>query len=72
MITIEKHNSHGIQLLVKLSSLDAEALAEELRRYAQNASKSGETKYITKACLFEDDNERWESADLDFAVGRRQ
>lgn len=67
---IEKHNAHGMQLLVKIKPLEALMLAVKLIESAQKAGKIGGTTnfYFSTPCAFEDDNDRWVKTDFDVVV----
>jgi hypothetical protein len=69
-VKIEKHNAHGMQLLVELKPLEALALAVKLIESAQKAGKIGGTTnfYFSTPCAFEDDNDRWVKTDFDVVV----
>jgi hypothetical protein len=65
---IEKHNSHGMQLLVNLKPLEALALAAKLIQTAQKSVEKNVNHYFSTPCAFEDDNDRLVKTDLDFVV----
>jgi hypothetical protein len=69
-VKIEKHNAHGMQLLVELKPLEALALAVRLIESAQKAGKIGGSTnfYFSTPCAFEDDNDRWVKTDFDVVV----
>jgi hypothetical protein len=64
MIKVEKHNAHGLNLVVTLSKSEADNLIALL----VNATQLRDKNYIELKCLFEDDNDRFESCELDFKV----
>ena len=64
MIKVEKHNAHGLNLVVTLSKSDADNLIARLI----NATQLRDKNYVELQCVFEDDNDRWEPCELDFNV----
>lgn len=65
---IEKHNAHGMQLLVRLSVNEALALVEKLLKTGRLAAGTDFNYYVTLPCEFEDDNDKWVPTDLTLMV----
>ena len=65
---IEKHDAHGMELLVRVSPLEALELAERLARTAQSVLQKQRDHYTRTPCEFEDDNDRWVETDFDILV----
>jgi hypothetical protein len=63
---IEKHNAHGMQLVVTLSLSEAAQLLEKLARTLRLAGDTNVNHYVDIPCKFEDDNDQW--VDTDFTV----
>ena len=66
---IEKHNAHGMQLIMVITPEEALSLIEKLSKATGlTIAFEGSGHYIKQSCLFEDDNDRWETADFDVVV----
>ena|ERR1700721_22596 len=60
---IEKHNSHGAQLLVLMTQKESVDLLLKLSNLVSNS-----TPYVNIVCKFEDDNDKWVDADFTFVI----
>jgi hypothetical protein len=73
-LKVEKHDSHGLQLVVGMHPEEALALArklvESVEQYQQG--KSSNNFYVSIPCLFEDDNDRWAETDFTVVVGNNR
>ncbi len=65
MITIEKHNAHGLNIVIGLSRSEAADLAAKLTAMAVDFTAD---LYIELPAKMEDDNDRWEACELDFRL----
>lgn len=65
---IEKHNAHGMQLLINLTPVEAIAFARKIVDTAQRSMETVVNHYVSIPCQFEDDNDRWVPTDLDIVV----
>lgn len=67
---VEKHNAHGMQLIMVITPAEARLLIEQLSKAYGLTFTSEEGYYIENKCLFEDDNDKWEEAKFDVVVTR--
>ena len=65
---IEKHNAHGMQLLVRLSVNEALELVEKLLKTGRLVAGTDIDHYVTLPCQFEDDNDKWVPTELALMV----
>ena len=65
---IEKHNAHGMQLLVSLSPKEVWQLIKKLAQTNNMVAQADVSHYVTIACEFEDDNDRWVPTDFTIVV----
>jgi hypothetical protein len=65
---IEKHNAHGMQLIVCLSVSEVLELVEKLSKTGNMVTRTDLNYYVTIPCEFEDDNDKWVPTDLTLAV----
>lgn len=68
MIRIEKHNAHGLQLVVSLKPGDVPELIKKLTQAVKLAKKTKVNHYAHFDVQFEDDNNRWESCSFVLSV----
>lgn len=65
---IEKHNAHGMQLIVCLSVKETLELVEKLLKTSRLSAGTDLNYYVTLPCEFEDDNDKWVPTDLTLVV----
>lgn len=68
---VEKHNAHGMQLLITVTPAEALLLIEKLSKaVGLTIASERDGHYFGQPCLFEDDNEKWVETDFDVVVTR--
>ena len=65
---IEKHNAHGLQLVVTISRDEALNINTQLRKAINFSAQTGVDHFIRFASLFEDDNDKWEPTEFAIVI----
>lgn len=65
---IEKHNSHGMELVVTFTPVEAREFIEKLFKAYSLTVETKFNHYVTTPCEFEDDNDKWVPTDFTFQV----
>lgn len=67
---VEKHNAHGLELVVTLSQEEAAVFVSKLTTTLRLVRDKDVNHAIHLPCLFEDDNNRWEETEFTVVVER--
>jgi len=65
---IEKHNSHGMELVVTMTLDEADDLIAKVSGVAATRAETDLNTYVSIPCQFEDDNNRWVATDFTLMV----